>query len=191
MAHLKDDHRLLEQTTAEFHGAMNDHRTFRNEINALRNELRRVSTAVLTGRVSDLEAAAADLPLGLLGYAEVTSSQASISSAVDLTDLSVTVTAGASRRLRVSAQVAGLPSTADNLIMVRIQEDTTVFSEFSLTLARTNASESLYGEVVVTPSSGSHTYKLVGLMAVGTGTVQMTAGATRPAFILVEDIGPA
>jgi hypothetical protein len=43
--------------------------------------------------------------------------------------------------------------------------------------------------VVVTPSSGSNTYKLSGSTAAG--TMDLNAAATQPAFILVEDLGPS
>jgi hypothetical protein len=45
----------------------------------------------------------------------------------------------------------------------------------------------LEGSVIVTPSAGSHTYKLKA--EVNDGSMQVVASAWEPCFILVEDIG--
>jgi hypothetical protein len=128
---------------------------------------------------------------GLLGYAEVTANQTTISTETDLTNLTVTVEVAASRRIEVSTKINSQPSTNDNAAVLRIKESTTNLQLISLVLGRTNASETLAGSVILTPSAGSHTYKLSLQMAVGTGTVDLIASSTNPAFILVKDIGPA
>jgi hypothetical protein len=47
----------------------------------------------------------------------------------------------------------------------------------------------LHASVVLTPSAGSHTYKLSLARAAGTGSLTLGAGATFPAYIMVEGIG--
>jgi hypothetical protein len=42
---------------------------------------------------------------------------------------------------------------------------------------------------ILTPSTGSHTYKLSAERPQGTANITMQAGSTFPAFILVEDVG--
>jgi hypothetical protein len=128
---------------------------------------------------------------GTLGYAEVTANQTTISTETDLTSLTATVTVASARRIEVSTKINSQPSTNDNAAVLRIKESTTNLQLISLVLGRTNASETLTGSVILTPSAGSHTYKLSLQMAVGTGTVDLIASSTNPAFILVEDIGPA
>lgn len=127
------------------------------------------------------------------GYAQVTANQTGIGTGgADLAGLSATVSVAAGRRLKITGHVRSWSlSAADNRIAFRIQEGATVLGESILRLSVASESEE-GGPVVavVTPSAGSHTYKLTAAV-VDTGTAIMDAGATYPAFILVEDIGPA
>jgi hypothetical protein len=52
-----------------------------------------------------------------------------------------------------------------------------------------NVSAKAVCSVILSPSAGSHTYKLTALRAAGTGNITMAANSLAPAFILVEDIG--
>lgn len=131
------------------------------------------------------------LPGGVLGYAQVTSNQGSITSEVDLTGLSVTVDVAATRRIRVSAHALWTSDTTNDGVGMEIKESTTRLQALRGIIALGGESVTLHGATVLTPSSGSHTYKLTGLRVSGSGTTQMTASATVPAFILVEDLGPA
>src|SRR3990167_8046134 len=127
---------------------------------------------------------------GTLGYAQVTSSQGSITAETDLTSLTVTVTVGTSRRIRVSAfnHIEGTVAT-DNAV-IRIKESTTNLQETvahlpSSPAPRTSGSAH---SVVLTPSAGSHTYKLSLARLDGTGNVGIGASASQPNYILAEDI---
>jgi len=129
------------------------------------------------------------LPGGWIGEALVTASQASITAETDLTNLTVTVTAGANRRLKISATVPVQNSTPNVQMILSIKEGATYLQQGALIVAGTSVYETIHVEVDLTPTTGSHTYKLALQAAAGTGA--MAATANHPAFLLVEDIGPA
>lgn len=144
------------------------------------------------------------LPGGKMGYAEVTADQTGISTSnVDLTSLTVTWTAVAARRYRTT-------------VWANIEIDTSptvvTLPNIKITDGSNNQKQVGYGvwaaasvgnvvkstvcvSVVETGLSGSTTRKARGLstdMAGGNGdTFNIKASATSPAWILVEDIGPA
>jgi hypothetical protein len=134
------------------------------------------------------------LPGGWIGYAEVTANQAGIGTGgADLTGLTVTVTVGTSRRIKVTGFVRAWSQTVANArIAFRVQESTTILNEVVVegSPVAGNAGDGNQVVWVATPTSGSHTYKLTAGV-LDTGTTTMNAAATYPAFILVEDIGPA
>ena len=135
-----------------------------------------------------------DLPGGWLGHVSITASQGSIgSTATDITGLSVAVTVNTSRRIRAHAYFPSWLSTVngDNASLL-IMEGAT-----QLTLKRGAAVSSGTGDFGIEatwigiPSAGSHTYKVQFVRVSGTGTLTVGASSTQPAFLLVEDIGPA
>ena len=119
------------------------------------------------------------LPKGVLGYAQVTAGQAGITTTItDLTGLSVTVTCEASRRIRVTGHGTAVQRTAIGLPIGYIREGSTTLSEWlrnSLGINEQAASES---SVIITPTAGSHTYKLS--LNTTASTVDSAASATRP-----------
>lgn len=129
------------------------------------------------------------LPRGVVGYAQVTASQNGVGTAVtDLTSLSVTFTALASRRYRITGfahflYASGSPAVA----VLRITDG----ANNQITESNMPGSAAVYTtwnvQTVVTPSAGSVTYKL--RANVNTGTMNVFAGSTAPAFIMVEDLG--
>jgi hypothetical protein len=127
---------------------------------------------------------------GTLGYAQATSAQTGITTNVDLTSLSVTVTVGAGRRIRVSFAYGAANTVADNGTAVLLKEGanalmSSVVLHGNATVAGTNS-----GAAILTPSAGNHTYKLTAQNYVG-GISSITSSATSPSWILVEDIGSA
>lgn len=132
------------------------------------------------------------------GYAEVTASQTGLTTTADLTSLSVTVTVGTSRRIKITGYVSDWQRTAGGAIGDRISLD---IEEGGTRLSRAfinweTAAGSAFGnfsEVIVylTPSAGSHTYNLQYSRVGGTATISMRAASGEPAFIAVEDVGPA
>lgn len=133
------------------------------------------------------------IPGGWLGYTEVTANQAvSTGTETDLTGLSVTVTVGASRRIKVSAVGIMSRSVADGITLGRIKEGATELARFSQHApSAVTEFDAGAGWAIVTPSAGSHTYKLTMQRFSGTGTVTLNAAVGSAAAILVEDIGPA
>lgn len=125
------------------------------------------------------------------GYAQATSAQGSITTVVDLTNLSVTVTVGTNRRIKISGECLSGSTTGTDTVRLQIQEGSTVLQLRDIITNVNSAELQHHAEVVLNPTAGSHTYKLTMQRAAGAGTVTMNAGATFPAFILVEDLGPA
>lgn len=129
-----------------------------------------------------------DEDVATLGYAEVTAAQTGITSETDLTGLSKTVTVGSGRRVRITGFVPLQQVTSAAIPRVLIHADGVQETDaFHDTAA--NAFFNIHVAAVVTPSAGSHTYKL--RASTNAGTLSTVTSATNPAFILVEDIGPA
>lgn len=127
---------------------------------------------------------------GELAYAQVTASQSPITASVDLTGLSVTVDVPAGRRIRVTGH--GLTfCDAGGRAIVEIREGTTALGRVQDFTAHAADENSQYdGSVVFTPAAGIHEYKLHYRLIVGADH-RHAAFAEAPAFILVEDLGPA
>lgn len=133
------------------------------------------------------------IPGGWIGYNESTTNQGSIAGTeVDITGLTATVTVGTSRRIRITVELSLSSSVANDVPSLRIKEGTTQLQSREEHLGSVvGALAAISASVVLTPTAGSHTYKATLVRAVGTGTLVVNASATAPAFLLVEDIGPA
>jgi hypothetical protein len=129
------------------------------------------------------------LPQGTLGYAPVTANQGTFTAATDLTGLTVTVTLVAGRRIRISAHAGFQSSVAADTVEFNIQEGATILQYGLIGMTIANRIFTSDPSVVLTPTVGAHTYKLNAQRVDGTGNITLVAGATQPAFILVEDIG--
>lgn len=132
------------------------------------------------------------LPKGVVGYAERTSNQTGITSTsnVDLTGLSVTFTALADRRYKITASVGGGYSSTTEAFLVAITTGSNTVLQRSI-LPNSQA-EWWRADMctVEVPGAGEVTYKVRGSTVFG-GSVQVSASANAPSYILVEDIGPA
>lgn len=133
----------------------------------------------------------ANVPLGALpgGYAQVTASQSGITTVTDLTGLTATVTVSAGRRIRITGSLAVGTTVANDIVRMSIKEGATVLQIRDAIGVTTTGNVNLEASIVLTPSAGSHTYKLTLERLAGTGTESITAGTTFPNFILIEDIG--
>lgn len=126
-----------------------------------------------------------------LGYEEITTdfSTGTTGSDVDITGLSVAVTVPAGgRRIRIQAFASSFSTSAGagTNVVIAIKEGATQLSRVLRTAAQANDNIPLsvfYSAVV---GAGSHTYKVA--LNTGVGTTTVGAGATYPAFILVEAI---
>lgn len=130
------------------------------------------------------------LPGGWIGYNEVTADQAGITAMTDLTGLSLAVTVAATRRVRVTVQCWVFSSVNGDSAQVSIREGSTQLNTGTVQVSNVVAT-SVNFSAVLTPTTGAHTYKASLLRSSGTGSLTMQAGATFPAFIYVEDVGPA
>lgn len=136
-------------------------------------------------------ATAVDFSLGTLGYAQKVADQTGITTEVDVTGLTTTVTVGSGRRVRVTADLLVDCTAADNTLRILIKEDGVNKHLLQTVGPLANQANTLHGWIVLTPSAGPHTYKLSALRAAGAGSMTVSGNAAFPASILVEDIGPA
>lgn len=149
-----------------------------------------VGTAELENGSVTAAKLATSFPQGTLGYAEVTAGQPGISTVVDLTGLVVTVPVLAGRRIRIIGQAMFHNQlAAANWAILQIVEGSTILNDALVSFDATGSNQQ-YGSVSVaislTPTAGTHTYKLQAFAT--SGTVNMMASSTRRPFILVEDI---
>jgi hypothetical protein len=123
-----------------------------------------------------------------LGYAEVNTNQGSITTEVDLTGLFVTVTVPAGRRIRITAQGPFISTVDQDEIRLNVKEGSTVLNIAQLMVSGASKGGTAICEAVISPSAGTHTYKLSALRQSGSGSITSAASATFPAFIHVEDV---
>jgi hypothetical protein len=127
---------------------------------------------------------------GQLDHAQVTANQNGISTATDLTGLSVTVTVGSGRRVKITGHGVLTQRTGAGLAVLIVREVSgATLGQLGSHTLQTNENHLVDGSVVITPSAGAHTYNLS--LSTSANTVDWGASSTAPAFILVEDIGPA
>ena len=130
-------------------------------------------------------------PKGQIGYAEGPTTQAGISAEVDITGATVTVEVAANRRIRITGKGQITNDATAGAALGRIREGATELGRWyrdDLVGGGTSSNEM---SVILTPSAGTHTYKLTLQKNVGAGSVTYSAGSLNPGFILVEDIGAA
>lgn len=133
-------------------------------------------------------------PPGVLGYAQSTTAQGSIGNNTNLTGLSVNVNINAGRRLRITGFVV-YNNTTTGLTVVNILRTNnagTVTQIGQAAQTENLAGGDLYADPLAIDqglAAGVYTYNLQYGTAGGVGNTLSTA--TVPAFILVEDIGPA
>jgi hypothetical protein len=128
------------------------------------------------------------LPGGRMAGASTTSSQTGIgTSFTDLTTLTCTFTAVASRRYKISYTVGCRQITSDGLITIAILRGASVLTtaEHNFVTSQFRTCVSFFTEV---PGAGSVTYKLQAKTSANTLNVNGGAG-TEVSAILVEDIG--
>lgn len=124
-----------------------------------------------------------------LGFAEVTANQGSITTITDLTGLSVTVTVPSNgRRVKITGFCFLESSVANDYLSLVVRESTTELSSTRFAVPFSGQGQAYLVTHVLSPSAGSHTYKLSARRDTGTGTVTMTANSNRTAYILVEAI---
>ncbi len=130
-------------------------------------------------------------PGGWIGREQVTANQTTIgTSGTDLTGLSIAVTVGSGRTLRITGQAMLQSKGSAHGSELAVYEGATRLNTGRIEAeAQDSFSTCVVVAYIVSPSAGSHTYKL--RATASANTTDMLAGADFPAFILVEDIGPS
>lgn len=130
-----------------------------------------------------------NMPWGEIAYAQVTSSQGSITSIVDLTGLSVSPTLVANRKIRVTVHCANVQSTTTtDRVDVSIADGSN--TQLHNSNWPVNTPHTVNCVFRTTTTAGSPTWK-ARAVRVGSGTATMGAASAAPSFIMVEDIGPS
>lgn len=133
---------------------------------------------------------ATSAPIGLMGFAQATTNQATITTIVDLTTLSVTFTAVANRYYRIGGGLTIASTVANDVATVTIADAANAVQRtWDIPLPLANIGVSVSPMVIKSFSAGAQTMKFRLARVVGTGTLTAFASATAPNQILVEDIG--
>jgi hypothetical protein len=142
--------------------------------------------------------AAADmnaLPGGFIAQGQATANQTLTGAGPhDITNCSVTFTAVANRRYKISGLVQVAGADDNSRWSGRIVEGSTIIQRIGLLEGTdsANADRAVFsGFIVRSPSAGSVTYKLTVARDAGAGNLTAEASVLNPNVILVEDIGPA
>lgn len=130
------------------------------------------------------------LPRGEIGYVEVTGTQGSITSEVDITSLTLTVTLSSARRYRWKYVGEFLSTVADGAYVAKITDSSNNQLARDTGPANT-ASQRLAVEYEENGSGASTTRKVRLSRATGSGTYTHSGASSNPARLSVEDIGPA
>lgn len=131
-------------------------------------------------------------PGGLVGYAKVTADVTSITTAVDLTGYTLTLTPPASRILRIDYRLSLGSTVANDGFGVIVMKDGSQVdrTNWGLSLAKAGAAVGFWYDIG--PTNASHVYKLQGgRNAVSTGTFTVDASATTPGWLTITDMGPS
>lgn len=126
---------------------------------------------------------------GQLGYAQVVANQTAFGPALtDLTGLSVAVTVGTGRRIKVTGHVFILQNTSVGIPDGFFREGATTVGRLGSDDLGAGQRTVWDGSVILSPTAGAHTYKLSASTSAGTLTLFADAVGNH-ASILVEDIG--
>ena len=130
------------------------------------------------------------LPWGIMGYASVTANQSGITTAVDVTGLTVTFTANSTRYYKTTVYTfSAQQNTAAGYGEIRITDGSNVQKQSGVIYQLAGVQALMCISVVETGLSGSTIRKARALTTAG--TLLLAASATSPMFIVVEDIGQA
>ncbi len=125
-----------------------------------------------------------------LGYAEYVGGLLSLPGVAggdDIPGLSVTVTVPEGRRIKITAAPHARSTVSTDQVYIRILEDG-VLKNFSYGNETGPGGAASHVEQVLTPTAGTHTYKIRAVRASGSGTIQVYGVAGEPGWLLVEDI---
>lgn len=128
-------------------------------------------------------------PRGVLSQVSATSSSSTTTSIVDwFTAPAFTVDGTRRVKATFTGTISATVGTADVAFLVLREGSTDLqFAQIEIPITGGGGTESVTSFWQGVPSAGSHTYKIS--VQANSGTLQGVAGATNPAFLLIEDIG--
>lgn len=144
---------------------------------------------------STLPYPAASVPVGLLaqvtnfagGYDHTAAS--GVLTDIPGTMLNVSVPSGRTIRLTAKIHVSTLTET-NNRVRLAIMEGSTILGVAYRVISAGSIGEELIAQIVLSPSAGSHTYKLGISRDNGAGTARIYSISTEPTLFTIEDVSP-
>jgi hypothetical protein len=130
-------------------------------------------------------------PFGVIGIAELTSVQGSITSIVDVTSLSISITVPAGRRVKFTAQAMLQSTVAGDYGRFDLTDGAGSITYQTNQMQLGGSAIGMSFSKSQTPGAGTFTYKLRVSRTAGTGTLTVSASTSSVAQLLCEDIGPA
>lgn len=131
------------------------------------------------------------LPRGYVIHSSKTTDQGSITGMTDVTGLSVSVPQVTGRRYLITVQLDYYSTATGDACEARLQDGSGTQLKRSAGLSNGNALTMTLLYYESASSTATVTRKIQFGRTSGVGTYTVQASATTPAFILVEDIGPA
>jgi hypothetical protein len=142
--------------------------------------------------------AAADLnalPGGYIGHSTKTSNQTvTAPGTTSITGMEVTFTAVAGRYYKLSATISVSGASDNAQWVVDFAEGTSnigLLGRFESTDGGNDGTTTFGGSIIHEPGAGSVTYRLRAAREAGAGDLVFEGNVLRPAFFIVEDIGPS
>lgn len=144
---------------------------------------------ILVEDITATPAPANSAPSSTLAHAQVVANQTGITTEVDLTGLSATVTVPAGRRIRITGHAVAVKDGTAGLLIGWIYRDGVKIGKFGDTNMAASGEVSWHSSYIDSPSAGAHTYKLTMRSFTTTGSMFADNSTDQgPAYILVEDI---
>jgi hypothetical protein len=128
-----------------------------------------------------------DLSSATVGSVTATGAQTGISAITDITSLTITFTAIASRRYAIHYRVSFAQQTSTGIVILTVANGSNTALDAPAVTNTAATYGTLSGFLVQTPGAGSITYKL--RLSTSAGTVDLNQAAGSPSSLLVVDAG--
>lgn len=122
----------------------------------------------------------------LLSFRKVNTSQGTFTGETDLTGVSITFISDGLRKVKISYRSNGQSSIAGDVIQTNLKESTTVLDFIYSVISQASLQENPNAQFIVTPTAGTHTYKLTMQRALGTGNITNASSTSIPTYIMAE-----